>query len=140
MNNVTDRHVSNGHTTNGKFAPGNRCSPGNPNALKMHRLRAALLDATTPEQVAAVIKKLAEQAAAGDVPSAKVFLDHVVGRPLQAIEVSGLGGVDTDLSRLRTAILAALADEPTARSKVARALLTIGDEGNGPGSSAGTGA
>jgi hypothetical protein len=115
-------------------------SPGNPNALKMHRLRAALLDAVTPEQVAQVISKLAEQATAGDVPSAKVFLEHVCGRPLQAIEVSGLGRSDTDVTRLHTAILAALADEPAARFKVARALLSVGDEGNGSGSSAGSGA
>ena len=90
MSNIgdTDRPASNGRLPDGRFGPGNKASPGNPNALKMHRLRAALLDATTPEEVARVVKSLADKAAAGDVPACKVFLDHVCGRPTQTIEVS----------------------------------------------------
>jgi hypothetical protein len=125
-NSHPDKPVSNGRLPDGRFAPGNRASPGNPNALKMHRLRAALLDATTPEEVSRVVKALVEKAAAGDVPACKVYLDHICGRAPQSIDVSGLGGTGSDVARLRAVILEALADDPTARFKVARALLSIG--------------
>jgi hypothetical protein len=126
--NGADRTVSNGRLPDGRFGPGNKASPGNPNALKMHQLRAALLAATSAEDVARVVKALVEKAAGGDVPACKTYLDHVCGRPMQAIEVSGLGGAGSDVARLRAVILEALADDPLARFKVARALLTLGAE------------
>jgi hypothetical protein len=120
--------VSNGRLPDGRFAVGNRESRGNPNALKTHQHRATLLSATTPEQITAAVNALADKAAAGDVAACKVFLDHTCGRAMQAIEVSGLSGAGSDVARLRSAILEALADDPAARFKVARALLNTGAE------------
>jgi hypothetical protein len=131
---------SNGRGEHGYFAVGNKFAAGNGNHRRMSDLRRALLGATTPEQVAKVVQALAEKAAAGDVPAAKVYLDHVCGRPMQAIEVSGLGGAGSDVTRLRAVILEALADDPAARFKVARALLTIGTESDGRRNDAGDGA
>jgi hypothetical protein len=130
-NGDSDRPVSNGSNgrlPDGRFGVGNRGGPGNPNALKTHRLRAALLDATTPEEVSKVVKALVEKATAGDTAACKVFLDHTCGRAPQSIEVSGLEAAGSDLARLRTVILEALADDPAARFKVARALLNTGAE------------
>jgi hypothetical protein len=55
----------------------------------MKELRRALLECATEEKVKAVEESLHELAVGGDVAAAKVWLDHVVGKPLQAVEVSG---------------------------------------------------
>jgi hypothetical protein len=122
----------------GQFGPGNRFGKGgNPYLRRIKFLKAHLLAAATPEQVRAVIVKMGEQAAAGDVASAKVYLDHVLGRPGQTIQLTDPDGepLGTDLARLRSVILGALADFPEARFKVARALLDLssGGPGDGPG-------
>jgi hypothetical protein len=78
------------HRSDGRFAPGNKAGQGNVNNKRMSRLRTALLAAASPEQVQQVIRKLGEQAIAGDVAAARVYLDHVVGKPPQAIELGGL--------------------------------------------------
>src|SRR6478736_3466137 len=94
---------SDGRLPGGRFGPGNKAALGNPNNRRMHELRAALLDAATPEQTAAIIRKMGEQAAAGDVPSARVYLDYVCGKPVQALELSGPDGepLGGDLATLR---------------------------------------
>jgi hypothetical protein len=58
----------------------------------MRELRIALLDAATPEKVQAVGDKLVELALAGDVGAAKVWLDHVVGRPPQSVAITDADG------------------------------------------------
>jgi hypothetical protein len=57
--------------------------------------RKALLGAVTPEDVAAVARKLVELSLAGDVAAAKVLLSYVIGRPTPAVDVDRL-----DLSEL----------------------------------------
>jgi hypothetical protein len=108
----------------------------------MHQLRAAMLDAATPERVAEVVMKLGDQAAAGDVASAKIYLDHVCGKPVQALSLanpdgSPLGG---DLAVLQRAILTALAPHPEARYAVGRALMALRSDGDGRNNDAGDGA
>jgi hypothetical protein len=49
--------------------------------------------AATPEDVVAVIKSLLGKALEGDVLAAKVFLERVLGKPDQGIQVSGEIGV-----------------------------------------------
>jgi hypothetical protein len=82
-----------------------------------------------------VIERLGVQAAAGDVASARVYLDHVLGKPAQSISITDADGdpLGTDLARVRSAILGALADDPIARYKVARALLALEPGGAGDG-------
>jgi hypothetical protein len=130
----------NGRGDHGHFAAGNTFASGNANHKRMSDLRRGLLAATSAEDVARVVKALVEKAAAGDVPACKVFLDHCCGRPVQAVEVSGLGGAGSDLARLRVVILEALADDPAARFKVARALLNVGAEADERRNDAGDGA
>jgi len=48
-------------------------------------LRAALLDAITPEDVAAIIRALIAQARDGDIPAIRELFDRVFGRPAQSI-------------------------------------------------------
>ena len=64
----------------------------------------------------------------GDVPAAKVLLDHLVGRPSQPVELTGTdgGSVKLDMANLTTVILTALGPDHEARYKVAAALRQIG--------------
>jgi hypothetical protein len=58
----------------------------------MAELRRAVLEVETPERVRAVIDKMREQAAAGDASAARVYLDHVIGRPVQAVALTDADG------------------------------------------------
>jgi hypothetical protein len=128
----------NGRHVNGRFAPGNQAAVGNPGNTRMKELRRALLECATEEKVKAVEESLHELAVGGDVAAAKVWLDHVVGKPLQAVEVSGPDGQGVGVEVLMTAVLAALAPYPEARLAVAARLKGVGrGHDAGPGDRAG---
>src|SRR5947207_113616 len=69
------------HESNGRFAQGNPGGPGNPLNRQIALLRAALLDATTPEMMKNVFQKVYELALEGDLAAIKVFLQYTVGKP-----------------------------------------------------------
>jgi hypothetical protein len=93
----------------------------------MYELRQAALEAVGDEDIRAVMTSLLEQAKGGDVQAAKLALEYAVGRPAQAVELSGPGGaaLDLDLGRLAGEILAALAGFPEARIVVAARLRSL---------------
>ncbi len=70
-----------GRDGHGRFAKGNRISRGNPLARRVARLRAALVRAVTPEDIAAVVAALVEKARSGDVAAARELLDRTLGKP-----------------------------------------------------------
>src|SRR5436305_4159627 len=70
-----------GREPNGRFARGNPGGTGNPFARQVAALRQALLDAVSPEDLAAIAQALAEKAKRGDVAAAKVLLGYLVGKP-----------------------------------------------------------
>jgi len=72
-----------GRDEQGKFVKGNKCARGNPFAKKVAALRAALLQAITPQDVKSIIKKLIKQARSGDLAAAKEVFDRAVGRPTE---------------------------------------------------------
>jgi hypothetical protein len=65
----------------GRFAKGNPGGPGNPFARQVAALREAALAAITPDDVRAILAKMAELALAGDVQAAKLVLAYGIGRP-----------------------------------------------------------
>jgi hypothetical protein len=75
-------------------------------------LRRALLESVTTEQVVAVAHKLHEMALGGDVSAARCWLDHMIGRPLQAVELSAPAGPRLDPLALVGIITEALSDLP----------------------------
>jgi hypothetical protein len=93
----------------------------------MQELRQAVLDSVEVEQVKTVIHKLLALASEGDVSAARVFLEHVIGKPAQALQLSGPDGesLGPDLSSLTTAILSALAEYPDAKVIVAAELMKL---------------
>ena len=131
--------TSNGRHVDGRFTPGNAIGKGNPGNRRQRELRAALIEAATPEKVKAIEEALHELAVGGDVAAAKVWLDHVVGKPVQALEVSGPDGQALDLPAIVATIMVALGDEPAARVKVAAAFRKLGSSGDGDGDAVGGG-
>ena len=128
----------NGRHVDGRFTPGNAIGKGNPGNRRQRELRAALIEAATPEKVKAVEEALYELAVGGDVAAAKVWLDHVVGKPVQAVELAGPDGQALGMEVVMTAVLAALAPYPEARLAVAARLKGVGrGHDDGPGDRAG---
>ena len=117
---------ANGRDARGLFVPGNTIARGNVGNARMKALRRALIDCVTPEKVAEVEASLYKLATGGDVPAAKVWLDHVIGRPVQAVELSGPDGQTLGMEVVMTAVLAALAPYPEARLAVAARLKEVG--------------
>lgn len=68
----------------GRFAPGNRAGRGNPLNRKAQRLRSAVLRAATAAEVKQVMQKLVKLAVDGDVAAAKLWLERLLGPPVQA--------------------------------------------------------
>ena len=134
----------------GRFLPGHGGGPGNPHAQKVHRLRAALLSADTPEDVKEIVYKLVSMAKQGDIAAAKELLDRTLGKPVTAVELSGADGEPLlQFARLQEVIMAALAEFPDARIAVALRLRELIDvqqheppgatgDGAGPGADDGT--
>jgi hypothetical protein len=131
---LTVKPGSDGRLPDGRFAAGNAIARGNPVNRRMASLRAALLDSATSEAVQAVGAKLAELARGGDVQAAKVWLDFVVGKPPQAVELTGADGeplAGLDWGRVQGAILDALAPFSEAKVAVALKLRELTDDARG---------
>src|SRR4051812_16452448 len=124
------RTDSDGRTPDGRFGPGNRLSGGNPNARRLFELRKALLDSADADDVRRVGRRLLALAEDGDVQAAKLWLENVVGKPAQAIELSGPDGepLGVDWGRLQAVLLGALSRFPEARVQVALALRGLADD------------
>jgi hypothetical protein len=101
---------NNGRQARGLFGPGNKFARGNPQHKRMAELRAAMLDAVDEGKVREIAAALCKMAMDGDVPAAKLVLEYVLGKPPQAIELSGPDGdpIGMDWGRMEAALLNAL--------------------------------
>lgn len=135
--------AGNGRAGRGQFGPGNRYGQGNPNVKRMYELRQALLESLDTDAVQRVGRRLLALAEGGDVTAAKLLFDYTLGKPPQALELSGLGGepLGLDWERLQSVLLTSLARFPDARLAVVMALKGMvdadatgpPDSGPGPG-------
>jgi hypothetical protein len=74
----------NGRDDRGRFLPGNPGGPGNPLAVRVSRLRSALLNAVTEDDVKEIVRKLVSLAKDGDTVAARILFDRVLGRPVES--------------------------------------------------------
>lgn len=125
----------------GRFAPGNMISKlgGNPNAKRMSEYKRALIACGSEADIQKLYTTLMAAALAGDVQAAKLLLDHLVGRPAQAVEISNADQhVDKSQGTKLTAIfLSIIGDDPEKRAAFAAALRgeagqTLEVDANGP--------
>ncbi len=66
-----------GRGPDGRFKPGNKGGPGNPNVRRMGDLQAAVRDALEPKVLHGIVRKLSMLALEGDVGAAKILLERV---------------------------------------------------------------
>ncbi len=90
----------NGRDASGRFAKGNPGGPGNPHAQKVARLRSALLNAVTEEDIRLIVAKLVEQAKAGDLHAAKEVLLRTLGKPVEADLIERMERLEERLAAL----------------------------------------
>jgi len=74
----------NGRDEHGRFTAGNAGGPGNPHAAQVGRLRSALLNAVTEDDMRDVVLALVRKAKDADVVAARVLFDRVLGKPIEA--------------------------------------------------------
>ena len=78
-----------GRDSKGKFQKGNTLSRGNSgggNKEKAKKLKRALIDAVSEEDIIAVVRKMVMQAKNGDAAARKELFDRLWGRAKQEIE------------------------------------------------------
>lgn len=83
-----------GRDATGRFAPGWRGGPGNPYAKKTAALRRAMYAAVSGKDLRIVVKKLLEQAQAGDTAAAKLILAYTLGEPQPIDVLERLGAIE----------------------------------------------
>lgn len=66
---------------NGHFVKGTAPGPGHSLAGKMKKMKAMVLDCSSPNQVKRVMGALLKEACAGDVQAMKLWLEWNVGKP-----------------------------------------------------------
>jgi hypothetical protein len=70
--------------------------------MQVGRLRSAMLDAVTPDDMDAVLRKLVELAKAGNVPAMRELLDRTLGKPLEADLLERIEAVERALAESRS--------------------------------------
>jgi hypothetical protein len=109
----------NGRDDFGRFAKGNAIAAGNPMNLRMRELRRSLLDCATEADIRDIYNSLMESARGGDTAAARVLLEYLVGKPPQALELSGPDGSALGAGAILSVVTTALKDFPEARVRVA---------------------
>lgn len=90
----------NGRDAQGRFTEGNPGGPGNPHAGQLAKLRSALLNAVSAEDVEAIVQEILKRAKEGSLSAAKMILDYTVGRPRPAAELPDKSSGDTTRPRV----------------------------------------
>ena len=100
------------------FAKGNTGGPGNPFAKQVNALRARLYAAVTEADLQEVVQALLAKAKEGNIPAVKELLDRLIGKPPQAIQLSG-GDESITLADLQLVVWDVLSDHPALKAKLA---------------------
>jgi hypothetical protein len=105
-----------GRDAKGRFAKGNPGGPGNPFARHVAQLRSALVQCVSEEDIRYIAKGLLVNAKLGHLPSVRVLLMYVLGKPSGAVNPDTL---DIDEWRQLVQPLAQIAAE------LPEALMTV---------------
>ncbi len=120
-----------GNALGHRFAPGNKHGRGNPTAIRMHEHRMQFLDAIDAGTIPALARRIQAGALSGDEFSVKVLLDYCLGKPAQAVQLSGPDGepLGVNFAAVTTIVLNALAgdEHAEARVRIAAQLMELGD-------------
>ena len=75
---------SNGRDSNGRFTVGNPGGPGNPYAAQVAERRRQLVEAVTEDDWREIVRRLIEDAKAGDKAARAELFDRVLGKAHQS--------------------------------------------------------
>jgi hypothetical protein len=75
-----DGDGSAGRDSQGRFAPGNRCSVGNPHHRRVAMLREAALATITPDDMRRIFSRWRDMAVEGDLAAGALLVKYVWGR------------------------------------------------------------
>jgi hypothetical protein len=117
--------------TGGRFVRGNSVGLGNPAHKRMRQLRQQFLDCVDDQAVQEVTATLIEMAKGGDTQAMRIFYEWTIGRPPQAVELSGPDGEPLAMGAILAVITEALAEHPDARIKLAAAFHRRGESRDG---------
>lgn len=106
--------VLDGRNPRGRFEAGNTLGRGHVVNRKVSEMRRVALSVETPEQVAGVIARMRELAMEGDTTAARIYIETMIGKPVQGVEITGRDGeaIGQDGGAIFAALSAALGGFP----------------------------
>ena len=102
---TNDRGKSPDHDVNGRFAPGNKASKGNPLIHRIAQWRATLADTISVDDVAAVIGALTGAAKKGEPWAVIEFLNRTLGKPSSYVDTEGGAMLTADFLRAQLQLM-----------------------------------
>jgi hypothetical protein len=115
----------NGRSLDGRFGRGNKAAAGNPRNRRTRQLRREWLAAVTLKDLRRVSDNLLKASDNGDVLASRVWLEFVLGKPVQGIEVSDQDGQPMGIEVLMAAVARGLEAHPEASEDVAAELMKV---------------
>lgn len=94
MNQSQKAPFGDGRDASGRFAKGNPGGPGNPLAGTLSKLRAALVQSVTEDDIRQIAQTLLNLAKEGDMAATKELLMRTLGRPVEADLIERLERVE----------------------------------------------
>jgi hypothetical protein len=120
-----------GRNANGTFSKGHRFGKGgNPYHKEQARLRAVLYERVSDEDFREMVERQVELAKGGDKVAFKILVEHLIGKPIQAVQLSGPEGEKLEgvsIADVQLAVIEALSRHPQARAEVAEAFKSLYD-------------
>jgi hypothetical protein len=89
---MNDENSDPGRQSNGQFAKGNPGGHGSAASGKARHWRKLLEDATTDEKLLAVWEGICNAAQGGDMKAAQLFMERLLGKAVQSMEITGGDG------------------------------------------------
>src|SRR5262245_46223896 len=80
-----EKKPHNGRDARGRFLAGNGGGPGNPFARQVAKLRSALVQRVTEEDIVQIAEQLIVQAKLGNVAAIKLLFQYVLGKPADTV-------------------------------------------------------
>jgi hypothetical protein len=108
------------------FQKGNTIGKGNSGRTQRSNYRKELVDADTPQKIRKLGNKLYDLAMEGDIAAARLWLDHVVGKPLTSIEVTGADGAPLMQTMVMPVLMRVMARNPAIRNDLANEFQAMG--------------
>lgn len=92
LSGVADATPAPGHRADGTFAPGNKCSTGNPFARRVNEIRSLLMQEVSDDDLRGIVRTLVKDAQKGgsihSTVAAREILDRLIGKALQSVALA----------------------------------------------------